>query len=322
MDYCSIFEFRNGVSMPYKMLTTLKNIEPHIETLTRSKYFAECRITDNGADALLYAPIHQESLHMVHRANIALMMAYKHGFVRMEILNEEMQHLNTPTMQLGDNRRCTLIKEQLPEGELLETAIHRLSRETLLQGLERLDVELRSYDISHNNLSINNIIVDSSNRWLPIRQYYTERGYGGDSSAIEVLRELILKHTTPTTKVDLSATEPWCDMPQTTDGLHDGRRRCVTEHGVGFKDEYGRMVIKDRYLAVGDFMEGRAIVLSKANKMGLIDRSGREIIEAIYDRVQYSTDSGRSIVVCKDKCAIFDYNGRQISKWVDYEESL
>lgn len=321
MSTCSIFEFRNALCMPYKMFSTLKNIESLMDTLTRSKYFAECRIREHGGEALLYAPIDKESLRMAHRANMVLNSAYDNGFIRLEILNDEMLRVDAQSMQLEQGTHSTLVIERLPEGRTLAEAIKSVSREELLRGLEMLDAELRRYDISHNNLSTDNIIVDCNNRWLPIRQYYTRRGYGGDTKALDALRELIATYHTPTATVDISHDKPWCDMPNLNDSrLHEGRRRRITERGVGFEDEYGRMVIEDKYLAASNFMENRAMVTTKSMKMGLIDRNGREIIEAIYDQVRYSEDSGKSIVVCNKVCAIFDYNGKQLSKWVEYSE--
>lgn len=314
----SIYEFRNALCLPYKMLSTLKGIEPDIATLTRSKYFAECHIRDNHRRTLLYAPIDKRSIQMLHHANLALNRAYDSGFIRMDILNNEMLRLNTSAMRVEHEDYCTLAIERLPEGDPLEVVINTMSRAELLQGLERLDDELRRYDISHNNLTLRNIIVDTNNRWLPIRQYYTQRGYGNDATAIESLRKEIIKYTTPSTDVDLSRLAPWCDMPNINDyGLHEGRRQRVTSRGIGFEDEYGKLVIEDKYLKVSDFMEGRATITTMDMKMGVIDRSGREIIEPIYDNVIYSEKSGKSVVVCGDKCAIFDYHGKQISEWRD-----
>lgn len=317
MDRCSLFEFRNALSMPYKMLSSLRHIEVDTTTLTRSKYFAECHITDMGRPALLYAPIERESLLMTHHAHVALHDAYERGFPKIVVHANEMLHLNTSKMQLDVDSRCTLMLEYLPEGDLLEVAINTMSREELLEGLEWLDATLRECDISHNNLTPRNIIVDRTKRWLPIRQYYTKRGYGGDKGALEQLRELIYKHTTPTAEIAPSTLGAWYKEPtHPIDAYYEGRRRCQTERGIGFEDEYGVMVVEDKYLWASDFMENRAMVRTKDNRMGVIDRMGREIIPPIYDSLRYSVDSGRTIVVCNDMCAVFNYNGQQITPWV------
>lgn len=321
MDRCSLFEFSNALNMPYKLFTTLRHIEADTTTLTRSKYFAECHITDMGRPALLYAPIERESLLMAHHANVALHEAYGHGFITMMFRTDEMLHLNTSMMQLDVNSRCTLIMEYLPEGDLLEVAINTMSREQLLAGLEYLDATLRKCNISHNNLTPRNIIVDRSNRWLPIRQYYTTRGYGGDKAAMEHLRELIYKHTTPTPEIDPASLGSWYREPtHPIDAYLEGRRQFKTERGVGFKDENGVVIIDDKYLWASDFMENRAMVMTMDNRMGVIDNMGREVIAPIYDSVRYSVDSGKTIVSINGLCAVFDYEGQQITEWVEIDK--
>lgn len=307
--------------MPYKMLATLKGINADLATITRSKNFAECQICDGERQALLFAPIARNAVAMAHNANATLQEAYNHGFIRMHIYPNEMLHLNTATMHIEQERRCTLIMEQLPEGDPLDVVINSMSREALTQGLEMLDATLRRCNISHNNLTSRNIIVDRQGRWLPIRQYYTTRGYGGDKRAMERLRELIYKHTTPMPEVDTSSIGAWYQEPtMPIDAYYEGRRQRKTPNGIGFEDEYGVMIIEDRYLWASDFMENRAMVRTKDNRMGIIDRMGREIIPTIYDSVRYSVDSGKTIVVCNNLCAVFDYEGRQITEWVEMDK--
>lgn len=320
MDRCSLYEFSNALSMPYKLLSTLRHIETDTTTLTRSKYFAECRISNDNRNALLYAPIDNKSLHMAHNAHAALQEAYGYGFVRMEFYADEMQHLNMSTMNLNLDSRCTLIAEYLPDGDPLEVVINSMCREQLIEGLSSLEDTLRQCDISHNNLTPKNIIVNRDNQWLPIRQYYTRRGYGGDRVAMEHLRDLIYKHTTPTTEVDAASLSTWYKEPtHPIDAYYEGRRQCKTERGIGFTDEYGVMVIEDRYLWASDFMENRAMVMTHDRRMGIIDRMGRDIIPPIYDSVRYTVDSGKTIVTCNGLCAVFDYEGRQISEWVEMD---
>ena len=318
MDRCTLFEFRNAMVMPYKMLTTLKHIEADMSTLTRSKYFAECRISDGNEHMLLYAPIERESMLMVHNANKALQGAYSQGFIRINIYPEEMLRLNTSNMSLNLDSRCTLIAETMPEGDLLESAINSMSRRELLEGLAGLDAMLRRCDVSHNNLTARSIIIDRDGRWLPIRQYYSTRGYGGDKRGMERLCKLIEEHTTPMPEVDMATIGEWYREPtKPIDAYLEGRRQVRTARGVGFEDEFGKMVIEDRFVWASDFMENRAMVTTQDNRMGVIDRMGREIIPTIYDSVRYSVDSGKTIVVCNDMCAVFDYNGQQITPWVE-----
>jgi hypothetical protein len=234
----------------------------------------------------------------------------------MHIYPNEMLHLNTATMHIEQERRCTLIMEQLPEGDPLDVVINSMSREALTQGLEMLDATLRRCNISHNNLTSRNIIVDRQGRWLPIRQYYTRRGYGGDAEGFRRLRELIIKYTTPMEEVDISRLTPWpkrsaVDM----DALFEGRRQITTGEGIGFEDEFGEVVIEPQYIWASNFMENRAMVRTKEGRMGVINRYGRVIISTIYDSVEYSPSSGKSVVRCNNLYSIFDYNGKQLTQW-------
>lgn len=316
MNRCSIFEFRNAVTMPTLLLAKLRSADMDHTSLTRTRYFAECCATIDDDEINIYAPLEDESLHLAHRANLALQRPYREGFVRLEILDNEMQHTALDDTHATISGRCTLIVERMPEGNPLMNVINSMSRQELLLGLEELDARLKHHDISHNNLKLENIIVDNYGRWHPIRQYYTCRGYGGDSNSFEMLREIIYKYTTPLESVDISKLEPWCNRPTVElDALLEGRRQLRTAEGIGFEDESGEVVIAPQYLWASDFMENRATVRNRDNRMGVIDRMGKEIIPTIYDSVEYSVESGKSIVRCNGLVAIFDYNGLQITPW-------
>ena len=302
--------------MPSLLLARLRSADMDHGSLTRTRYFAECCATVDDEEILIYAPLDDESLHLVHRANVALQQPYREGFVRLEILDDEMQHTALDDSHATISGRCTLVIERMPEGSPLINVINSMSRQELLAGLEELDTRLKRHDISHNNLKLENIIVDNYGCWHPIRQYYTCRGYGGDAKEIDMLREMIYKYTTPMESVDISNLDPWRGRPIVEiDALLEGRRQIRTDKGIGFEDESGEVVIAPQYLWASDFMENRAMVRNKDCKMGVIDRMGREIIPVIYDSVEYSVDSGKSIVQCNGLVAIFDYNGSQITPW-------
>ena len=93
----------------------------------------------------------------------------------------------------------------------------------------------------------------------------------------------------------------------------------VTAEGVGFRDENGNVVIAPRYAWASDFDEGRAMVMTAEKRMGLIDTSGREVIKAEYEIVEYSAKDGNSWVRQNGLWALFDYSGLQITEWDDRE---
>ena len=62
---------------------------------------------------------------------------------------------------------------------------------------------------------------------------------------------------------------------------------------------------------VGNFSEGRVEVETESG-MGVIDTSGKAIVEPIYDSVEYDCRSGRTRAWSGEKCVVFDYEGHAI----------
>ena len=316
MNRCTIFEFRNAIAMPYKLLAELRNANIDFTSLTRTRYFAECQATINNDKILIYAPLEQLSIQLVYSANESLQRAYRDGLTRLEVLDNEMQHTSIDSANANNGERCPLVIEPLPDGCPLLDAMNTMSRERLLNALAELDNMLRRYDISHNNLTPNNIIVDDMGHWHPIRKYYTCRGYGGDERALGELRRLIYEFTTPMEEVDISELDPWRGRNiNNSNCLMESRRQYRTSEGIGFEDEFGKSVIAPQYIWASEFLENRAVVRNSENRVGVIDRDGKEIIPIIYDSVEYSVDSGRSNVGCNGLTSIFDYNGTQLTEW-------
>lgn len=61
------------------------------------------------------------------------------------------------------------------------------------------------------------------------------------------------------------------------------------------------------------------MVMTKDKRMGLIDTSGREVIKAQYEIVEYNAIDGNSWVRENDLWALFDYSGFQVTEWDDRE---
>lgn len=93
--------------------------------------------------------------------------------------------------------------------------------------------------------------------------------------------------------------------------MHEGLRRICRGERYGFTDESGNIAIPIRYLWADDFREGRAVVETE-NGLGLINKSGREVIAAIYDDVCYDPIGGESEVRLDGLSAVFSYDGRQL----------
>lgn len=309
MDICTITEFREALLDSHYTLTPLSRVEADIESIHRSTYFAECRARLNGEAALLHVPITRHSMSVAMRANAALYASRgDRHMTPFRVYGAAMQLPHT-------SRRCTVIVEPLSDSVPLAQALHESNYQRLMEGLEGLQTMLDSYDISHNNLTIGNIVVDRKGGWRPIRQYYTTRGRGGDSGSFQSLaraieelapREAILCDTAPYTTRHISESHP---------PLVEGLRRISTPDGVGFEDEHHNVVIAPRWQWADDFREGRAAVMSHDGLMGLINKRGEEVIPVIYNDIQYSTTTGESWVSNGHGWALFDYCGVQITDW-------
>ena len=300
MDYCSIQNFHNALHDTGRFAT----IRPHcIEALCRTTHFAECRAVVANRDVLLHAPITNLAMTLAERAYTIL-----HG-ERGELIG------NFTILHRELNSHTSIILEDIPQGEPLESAMLTMSQEKLLSGLREFEERMRRADISHNNLRKQNIIVDRNGHWHPIRLYYTTIGYGGDSKQMEALYTEIKS----VAQAENCLNEPLSAYRTEYIPLREGRRRMVTAEGVGFRDENGNVVIAPRYAWASDFDEGRAMVMTDEKMMGLIDTSGREVIKAEYEIVEYSAKDGNSWVRQNGLWALFDYSGLQITEWDDRE---
>lgn len=312
---CTITQFHNCLRNPELLLRTIHDVEYEPETLTSTRYFAECRARIAGSKVMMYAPITPQSMTIAEQAIDVLGLA--HGEVgEMEIIHNEIICHGKQTFY------CDLIIERLHSGIKLSEAIHTLSHSCLMLGLNMLHDTLKQYDISHNHLSVDNIIVDEHYVWHPLRSYYAMKGYGGDGATLEHITSLIDEYAIPDLSRPVAALHENLSAYTTSAGnniirypLHERRRRITTPRGTGFEDENGRMVIDDIYLSASDFVEDRATVTTHDNKMGVIDRNGKYIIGPIYDEVVFFVDDGTLHAILNGRSATFDYFGVQITEW-------
>lgn len=298
MTLISIQEFHQALRNNHLFAT----LRPRcVASLCRSTHFAECRAIVDGHRVLLYAPLSEEAMPLAERA-FALLRGYRGEAVgSLRILRNEL---------CG---HTSIIVEQIAEGTTLDCAMQTLDKELLLDGLNDLIHRLRSANISHNNLRKHNITVDSNHRWHLSRLYYATEGYGGDSEAIELLRNEIEALFTDNNTLH----EPLSEYRNDYIPLRESLLRINCEDGVGFANDDGSIAIEPQYAWASDFDEGRAMVKSKEGRMGLIDTKGRELIAPKYEIVEYSARDGNSWVRQEGKWALFDYGGVQITEWED-----
>lgn len=275
----------------------------------------------NNMPVILYAPINIGATALLHRASLALNGCIDADTTRMKILNDEIE------ISAINNSACLVAIEYLKSETTLHDVIPFGSRQRLLHAIDELEARLQTFDISHNNLTPQNLTIDNKGRLHPIRQYYTTKGFGGDSAALDNIREIIRSETPDDMLPKEQTTNSIvCDNTHsyTTHlcprGIVEGRK--AIQRGVlwGFEDEAGNEVISAQYSYASDFAEGRAMVADAKRKMGLIDRNGNTLIPIIYEVVEYDCESGNSWVRNNEQWALFDYNGTQITDWHDRDE--
>lgn len=309
MDFCTVAQFNYGVTHPEESFNTLSTMVLQMQTLCCHKHFAECMATIGEEQVLIYVPITHDA--MEHITNTRLLLhSVGYPYPQPEVLPFE---LNGNSLQ---GRSCSVVIEHMGDAESLALACKRHTRLSLMAALDDLQRTMRHLDISHKNLTTNNIAVTADCRMYPLRPYYTEPGYGNDTQSFTNIESYILSHTSPsgecctTLHEELSAYTTSPENP-----LVEGLRRIRTSEGVGFENAEGGIVVECRYLSAEDFYEGRSVVTTHQKRMGLIDKSGKEIIAANYEQVNYDKLTGNSWVRRQAEWALFDYFGLQITDW-------
>lgn len=261
---------------------------------------------------LFYAPITANGATMVREA---VACASDLEYCDIRIVENEILYSG---LSIGS---CSLLLESIPDGIKLNEAIYTFSKSRLLRGFDEFKKRLEHLYISHNNLSLSNIIIDSDYKWHSISNYNLQRGYGGDEESFMAIERSINNLALPDgpTAKSLAQQQLYSII---TDGegntiypIVESCRRFTSKNGVGFKDKNNNVIIADDYLRATDFSCNRAVVQLKNSKMGVIDRKGRYIIEPKYSSIVYNPTDGISIVNDGEMQASFNYLGEQLEEW-------
>lgn len=317
MSICTISSFREAMLQPSLYFSTLHDIHPINNSITRSKHLVECRAFIADSEVYIYAPISIEATSLVLSAH-GILATTKGALSNIDIYHNEL------CCDMLSGKHCSIFIEKIAHGQLLSEMIYTLRRSTLLRGMSALKATLDRYNISLGNLHPENIIVDDKYRWHPIRCYYVTRGAEKDAAAFRHIEEQIMTYALLDDEAcGIELCEPLSNYNANSRErypLCEERRRVMVDGLFGFCNGTDDMVIAAEYIDASDFVEGRAAVTTRNGAMGLIDANGREIIATRYDKVVYNPNNGRSWV-CKDGLwAQFDYNGETLSEWQDKDE--
>lgn len=318
----TISALRKALSHTDKYFLSLQNLKVAGE-IQRSTLFAECRVEHNGRNKMLYMPLSALSFRRVERFITHKFHLNTPFVARMDILREEMLYEDS----LGNTARCDIMLETLPDGESFADALATAASDTqyaveLLSSVKALQESLHRANLSHNNLRIENIMIDRENHLYPIRWYYATAEAGGDEDALKSIISSLEQYAT--TNILREGDYAPYNVEQRFDGhlcvgnMFEGLVAVEDAEGWGFVDGDNRTVIAAQYLWVNDFREGRAEV-ETATGMGLIDKQGRYIIPPQYDIVDYSPHKGESLVCKGGEWSVFDYFGRQLCPFGEVE---
>lgn len=277
--------------------------------VSRTARFAEAEIRIDGCRWLICAPLTRTATASVERTAEKLRYVESDFLCEYRLLYSEM----TFEDELGRRCECDIVMQRLPEGEAF-------GRNTSYDGrrigamLDALHAEFERTGFTHNNLKPSNLIIGDDGRIHPIRYHYAQIG-SSCRDDFAPLYEIIGADAENTIAGDVCAPYEAADNDgETFFPLHEGLRRICRGDRYGFADESGNIAVPIRYLWADDFREGRAVVETE-NGLGLIDKSGREIIPAVYDDVCYDIVGGESTVRLGGQSATFSYDGRQLDEF-------
>ncbi|MDE6140163.1 MAG: WG repeat-containing protein [Alistipes sp.] len=322
MNICTIVEFRGAVDEPCRRLRQLADAcRADQSGLCRSTLFAECRMVWRGSQWLLHAPIALRSMEYAERAAMRLRSLVSDPLGSYRILRDEI------VVDAATGAACDAVVEPLPAAQTLSQAVAGMDSRRLLDSVERLRRRLQRLDISHNNLSPDNIVVDAFGELHPIRLHYVTAGFGGDCETLTRLESYVAEHALDaggclhdTSAVYRAGRDAGAAEYSWAGNMFEDRVRVRTGSGYGFVDGDNREVVAPRYFWADDFREGRAAVQDFDSHMGLIDKNGREVIAPLYDIVEYDADTGISWVCLDSLWAKFDYAGKRTSEWLPRED--
>ena len=315
----TIQTLKEALRQPTKHFSQLATLEWEEQSIVRSTLFAESRITFEGKRYMLYMPLSSHAMRYVERFLPHKRHLSSSAVPQLTILRDELRY-----ERMGEPCSVDILIEELPDALPLKDAIATIAlqseAEALVVALDGLERELNLADVSHNNLRVDNILLDKEDRAHLIRWYYATTLAGGDREALSLLREQILELAERMELNDTYApyfTEPTESQYQDVRFLHEGLIAFEQNDSWGFMDSEQRVIIEPKYVWVNDFREGRAEV-ETAEGMGLIDKEGRAIIPPEYEIVDYNPLSGLTQVRQNGEWALFDYRGEMIKDWGEH----
>lgn len=318
--YPAIHHFLEGLLSPRASLRTLGGAqfdqdETGAVRLGRTTLFAEAQCTLGESRYLLLCPLSPLAHRMAESAAQRLKYLPAEFLLPWRMLREELTYADAA----GAQRTCDLVLQELPaEGKPLAVFVRSADCDRLLASLETLRQAMAQAGLTHNNLKPANLWVTPDYRLWPLRYAYVRLDAGDDAPQFEELRAFISENASVAQMMcDISAN--YC-TPRTDFSNHlwvgnmFEQTICVEDpEGYGYVDTQNRYLIAPQFRWANDFHEGRAEVQTDDGRMGLIDKTGRFVLEPRYEIVEYDDREGRLLARLDGRWAAFDYEGRQLT---------
>lgn len=278
-------------------------------SITVTSLFAEARVLVEGRGYLLCAPLRPDSFAAVEPAlEIHRRLRSRRLLPECRVLCDELSYIDSQ----GAECSCDLLLQRMPEGETLDCAVTHVDTGTLLAALGELTSLYVGLGIRHRNLKPSNLIFGDDGRLHAVRCIYLVNepdptAIAGEFAAVE---SCIRSHPEISGSCLPPVPEPLLRKFDEVQPLHDMMRLVCRDGLFGYVDAAGETVIEPRFTYAENFFENRAVVEVERGRMGVIDRSGRFVVEPVFDMVSM-TGEGDFRVRQGSRTGCFDYCGRE-----------
>ncbi|MFI3319378.1 MAG: WG repeat-containing protein [Rikenellaceae bacterium] len=340
----TIDSFKQCLKTPQQSLKTFQQSGHELKVVTdesgeplicRTTNFAEATIMRVGDGQLFHLslPLDDSVLRMCERAEVILSQINSNLFGEYSVLRDELQYTHWD----GSVKYMDLLLTSIPKGQPIDTFINQNDDcRFIMKAIDVMEAEMAKYNLSYNGMSPRCIIVGVNHNLYMTRLHTIKQGADQSeqrAKEMSMLREWVVK------QLD-------CDICRYAEDCSDvvnsygNKNQCLdhylsvsnpfegiicvqAEDGYHYVDASDSPIFEGTYIWASDFKEGRAEV-EISSGMGLIDKSGRYVIPAEFDIVEYDVESGYSRVRKGSKWALYDYSGEQIlpfeERYIDEED--
>lgn len=311
----TMVQFKVALSAPARYFKRLKQAVPVLSDgsviVRRTQLMMESEIVFEGRRFLLFLPFDAEDIGKIVEFEAEARERSRGPLLENHILHEELMMKDA----LGNIHFLDVFMQELPSGMILRDAVNHYCATDLREAVCKMKARLDAIDCYHKNLNPSNVIICDSGVARPLR-YWNAEWRSLANNDISQLIDLIDSYSNGELGNGLPCLLARdCEEEYIAEPIvaQDNIRCCCKGHRYGFIDADGRKITDYIYSSPSEFCERRAIV-SKNNKMGVINTRGESVIAVVYKSIEFDVKSGVFIATNNSNCHIFDYNGKRITK--------